>query len=69
MNKAEIIKKLEELETIFGGFAGYYGLRNWKRVHEEGKRKSNIDQTKYEAYGYCADEIKKLLKEIKEGEQ
>ena len=65
MTKQEIINELEKMQQLFDGFAGYYGIRNFKR-EMEGERKSNIDQTKYETFGYCADEIKNLLNAIKE---
>lgn len=68
MTTQEIAKKLRELQTTFDGFAGYYGLRNYDR-EKNGKRKSNVDAAKYDAYGYCADQIGRLLKEIGEGEQ
>ena len=62
MTDAKTEKKLRELETLLGGLAGYYGLRNFKR-EQEGKRKSPVDQAKYEAYDYAANQIKKLLEE------
>lgn len=64
MTNQEIINKLEETKTLFAGFAGYYGLRNYKR-EQNGERKSPTDSAKYDAYGYCADEIERIIKQIK----
>ena len=66
MSKEEIVKKLQELETVIGGFAGYYMMHNYKR-ERDGKRKSIVNSAKADAYGYCADQLKALLKEINEG--
>ncbi|MBQ1308101.1 MAG: hypothetical protein IIY54_10555 [Ruminococcus sp.] len=62
MTDARTEKKLRELETLLAGLAGTYGLKNYER-ERQGKRKSPVDQAKYEAYGYAADQIKKLLEE------
>lgn len=67
MTNQELLKKLAELETVFAGSAGYYGLRNYKR-EQNGERKSPTDNAKYEAYGYAADQLKKLLEEAQKEE-
>ena len=67
MTKQELLNKLEETQKLFAGLAGYYGLRNYKR-EQDGKRKSATDDAKEYAYGFCADDLKRIIEEAQKEE-
>lgn len=63
MTKQETIKKLQNLENLFNGLAGYHGLVNF-RLEKDGKKPSEAENAYFKAYGFCADEVKSLIEEI-----
>ena len=63
MTTAELRHEIEEAEKLLAGLAGYYGLRNFRR-EQDGKRKSPVDQARYESYHFAAKELERILAKI-----
>ena len=62
MKTEDLKHKIEEAEKLLAGLAGYYGLRNFRR-EQDGKRKSPVDQARYESYHFAAKELERILAE------